>query len=938
LRFSAPALLAETLGRVFSERRIVCVGRGVCDDIAHVIRAAGIRLKHSDVRIFDLGVVCDPVGGSLSQVAERWLNRPLAKDLQVSDWNARPLSFASLSYAALDALAAARAATAARGQHAVIAEVWRPQLDVASAMTLTEFSVTLFGPAIIADALDALPIPFAGRVSHSRSPQIEGGSHINTIGCFVDDTVPVIAIVDSSRAVELGRLAAAAGGGSARLATAAELAREFGFAPKCLPPFGLRAHFRAFIDVLGAPPLIAGGGGDDFFTVFADTAALLGTTHGEAARISTTRASAQRSAPAVADAPPINHDDAGAVAISTFAPLSRPRFVVDSSLNRLMRWLRAIGVDCEAKDGFASKAWRLRRGDHRTDALSTDELIAFANEDRRIILTRDSKTMARRVTGVLYWCNEVDITDLFTQVSDDFVLTVKPEDLMSRCSACNNDEYRRIEPEHVRTLDVVVSEHVLTRMTHFWQCTRDLCGKVFWEGGRFDDTRDRYGELFAPHTAAAVSEASWVICEVSTTDTHSLSAIGCLRVQVWAAEECLDSSLFPTGEWVDAEDTAPTTRHFVAQAETGEIVAAARLVCHASPASTDSDVAVFVSSGVVLDFPVFDLGRLVVRADFRRRGIASALNVARCDAARSAGARAIISTASADNARLLRRIGFASIGESISFSDRPGVVFDALWIQIARLTTTWLSSDAIMRWSRTLGISRRAAAALCRDVSLVAAGVRTAAVAACAPDPAALAVLVAEARCALGVYIVGYSIFVCSAPAVRAQARDFESAAVDEGAPLRVRAVNAARGPREFSDAETRAWCGGLAGALNCVAAAIEKGRVDTFDADCADAPCAVALTGALLGYPVVYDAGGQSEGANALGHVPLLVFSARISAPWLVEAADEAEIAFSVPSSFGASLACVDSWREGVAARVRECGGTCSFSKKIVMSGLVAL
>ena len=54
------------------------------------------------------------------------------------------------------------------------------------------------------------------------------------------------------------------------------------------------------------------------------------------------------------------------------------------------------------------------------------------------------------------------------------------------------------------------------------------------------------------------------------------------------------------------------------------------------------------------------------------------LNAVRVDAAKAMGAASVMVTASEGNARLLLKLGFVDIGETISFDDRPGVVFRAL--------------------------------------------------------------------------------------------------------------------------------------------------------------------------------------------------------------------------------------------------------------------
>jgi predicted GNAT family N-acyltransferase len=121
-----------------------------------------------------------------------------------------------------------------------------------------------------------------------------------------------------------------------------------------------------------------------------------------------------------------------------------------------------------------------------------------------------------------------------------------------------------------------------------------------------------------------------------------------------------------------------TARHWIVRNSDGDLVAAARLTWHVSLDDDYRDVQLWRRAGVPLPLPTCDLGRLVVRADHRGRGLAQALNAVRVDAARAMGARSVMVTASGGNATLLQRIGFVAIGQTIVFSDRPNTVFHAL--------------------------------------------------------------------------------------------------------------------------------------------------------------------------------------------------------------------------------------------------------------------
>ncbi|CAE8698511.1 unnamed protein product [Polarella glacialis] len=164
-----------------------------------------------------------------------------------------------------------------------------------------------------------------------------------------------------------------------------------------------------------------------------------------------------------------------------------------------------------------------------------------------------------------------------------------------------------------------------------------------------------------------------------------MKAIGCLRVQVWDGEGSLDHSLFPDSCWLGSDDLLCTARHWCIRANSNNdasnttdiIIAAARLTLH-DENDTSRDLALWREKGIALRYPVCDLGRLVVRKDYRRRGLARRLVKVRIEAAKSWGATAILCTASADNVPLLASEGFVHLGHTIVFADRPNTVFHAM--------------------------------------------------------------------------------------------------------------------------------------------------------------------------------------------------------------------------------------------------------------------
>ena len=126
--------------------------------------------------------------------------------------------------------------------------------------------------------------------------------------------------------------------------------------------------------------------------------------------------------------------------------------------------------------------------------MSSEELVEWANETRRIVLTRDAKVLAKRVAS--YFVANNDCAAQFVDVCDALGIRVRPEDLMARCAACNGLGYDELTAAQARERDVegVIPGKVLDKVPRFWGCR--ACPKVYWEGQKFDDTRDKYAGLF----------------------------------------------------------------------------------------------------------------------------------------------------------------------------------------------------------------------------------------------------------------------------------------------------------------------------------------------------------------------------------------------------------------------------------------------------------
>lgn len=136
------------------------------------------------------------------------------------------------------------------------------------------------------------------------------------------------------------------------------------------------------------------------------------------------------------------------------------RFVADSMLGKLGRWLRALGYD----------TLYLR---HASDL----ELLRIARDEGRLLLTRDIR-LARtaRERGLLVQGERLDaqLREVVT------ALGLSGGGLLSRCLECNTPLAARTRDE-VRGL---VPAYTLETQSEFYACPG--CGKVFWPGSHAD--------------------------------------------------------------------------------------------------------------------------------------------------------------------------------------------------------------------------------------------------------------------------------------------------------------------------------------------------------------------------------------------------------------------------------------------------------------------
>jgi hypothetical protein len=147
-------------------------------------------------------------------------------------------------------------------------------------------------------------------------------------------------------------------------------------------------------------------------------------------------------------------------------PLRNPRFVADSHLGGLAHMLRMLGFDTLYDNHFHDD----------------EEIVAIAERDGRIVLTRDRELLKRR--AVTHGCyvhamkSEEQLREIVERL--DLARSARPFTLCLHCNA-------PLRPVDKASVFDRLPPKVQVHYDHFSTC--DVCGRVYWEGSHWRNMR-----------------------------------------------------------------------------------------------------------------------------------------------------------------------------------------------------------------------------------------------------------------------------------------------------------------------------------------------------------------------------------------------------------------------------------------------------------------
>ncbi|RLN02204.1 hypothetical protein BBJ28_00011316 [Nothophytophthora sp. Chile5] len=334
----------------------------------------------------------------------------------------------------------------------------------------------------------------AGSSSFLRSNAKSNASWRACCLCLAD--VPCVACVDASCKLDIAKLAKLCGVGrrKIRLATAVECCEVFGFAPGTVAPFGHRGRapnasgeepaspfpIEIYADSrLQKPQYLAAGCGSQGQVIWVESKAffmLIGLKLVD--DISIARDPSRRQSPNTVEAGGADSEVATSGGSDEEPPILEYKFLADSMVAQVGRWLRTIGVDVAI--------WN---PDDVPAMLGQDPkavMLARATKEDRIVLTRDTQLPSRRDAGACFVLSDDVCYKQFREVKVQFGLLSRKDDCSSRCARCNSDAFSAADAAFVRSQTkerLRLRKKVLATVTKFWSCNG--CGKLYWEGPKY---------------------------------------------------------------------------------------------------------------------------------------------------------------------------------------------------------------------------------------------------------------------------------------------------------------------------------------------------------------------------------------------------------------------------------------------------------------------
>jgi len=140
------------------------------------------------------------------------------------------------------------------------------------------------------------------------------------------------------------------------------------------------------------------------------------------------------------------------------------KFLVDSMLGKLARWLRMLGHDT---------TYNIK--------LDDSALLELARKESRTLLTRDLELHQRAIAKGIdsYFINGKTESEHLAEVSKQYDLTLEINMDRSHCPTCNTP----LKESPKEKLADEVEKNTFIYYNEFWKCLN--CGQIYWQGAHW---------------------------------------------------------------------------------------------------------------------------------------------------------------------------------------------------------------------------------------------------------------------------------------------------------------------------------------------------------------------------------------------------------------------------------------------------------------------
>ncbi|MFX1455148.1 MAG: DUF5615 family PIN-like protein [Promethearchaeota archaeon] len=158
------------------------------------------------------------------------------------------------------------------------------------------------------------------------------------------------------------------------------------------------------------------------------------------------------------------------------------KFLVDSMLGKLARFLRIFGYDTLYANDLIEF--------FDMDPVPDEKLIEYAKNNDRFILTKDLLLTMNYSEKSLYLHGE-GIYNYLNQLNEELNINFDFKGEKARCSICNSTLLRIQDKNEIIN---EISQDSFNHYKEFYRCSNLQCNKIFWKGSHIEDIERRIEE------------------------------------------------------------------------------------------------------------------------------------------------------------------------------------------------------------------------------------------------------------------------------------------------------------------------------------------------------------------------------------------------------------------------------------------------------------